>query len=285
MNLFKKIKEAEEAKPATKKSFTKSIAITAVLLVVMTAASTAWITTAWFAKNRDVDSNGMSMDVEVSSNLVIAKTTANIQTLNWTGISVDSWTTENAQNSGKFLPATHDNAAGTLQLKYCNNPGDVSLTKGYAKDGKTLAFTNVTEAAGNDSMYYRDYVVYIASSGKEFSASKLEAKLTGTVASGKDYQNAVSVDFWLAKTKNATPAYIGTRNLLNQATKLDLLNGVTTTIPLNTSDYMTVIMRFYYDGALQKSGDSTTAYINSAEVTTGALDLSVTFTATDAPAA
>ena len=65
---------------------------------------------------------------------------------------------------------------------------------------------------------------------------------------------------------------------------IELLPGGAT-VPLNTSgDYVKVIMRCYFDGALQNP-ETNEAYINSYTVGTDDIVISVSFSATEAVAA
>ncbi len=322
MNLFKTLTAAAAQTDGKKqKPLGLQLVIPAICMLISIGALAA-ASMAWFSMNRDVNSNGMNMDVEVSSNLIISRSTTGANAI--TSVSASSitvaaseWATENGYNDGKFRPATHENAnpytasatsttSNPLLLIYNYNPKAVSPTTGLAKDGGTaLTFEPVSTAANNQSPYYRDYTVYIASNGQSFNAQKLEATITGKIknpaydaenpgntaewldVTSTDYENAASVDFWLATTSAATPAYIGTLHLRDQGTSsgtIDLLNNTSTLVPLNTSDYYTVIMRFYYDGALGVTNSPTKTFINSAEVSSAQLSLNIAFAATDAAA-
>ena len=301
MSLFKKNQTAAEQPAAKKVNVTTQLVIPAICMFVSVAALAA-ATMAWFSMNRNVDSNGMQMDVEVSSNLIISAIESgsagsgaiNAADTGTISVPASAWTTLNAVHSGKFIPATHDAVnGGTVQLVYNTNPDQVHPSSGLAKDSTPLAFDAVEDSEDNGDVaadwYYRDYVVYIASGGKAFDASHLYVTFTGSAVSAQDYHDAASVDFWFSATGAGTPAYKGTLNLAglditnyNAAkTQIDLLNGTRTTVPLNTSDHFKVIMRFYYDGALKASSASTKTYINSAEVSSAMLNLTVSFAAED----
>ena len=103
---------------------------------------------------------------------------------------------------------------------------------------------------------------------------------------------AATVDFYV------NDVFAGKRALNDNETTYNIYSG---TIPLNTdtasysghvdptsanaatsgTGYIKVLMRFYYDGALTKSG-GTVAYINSKEVLANGLNLNVHFHAVDA---
>ena len=67
----------------------------------------------------------------------------------------------------------------------------------------------------------------------------------------------------------------GTANVKTKSTPVILLSD--DTIPLNTTNnYIEVLMRFYFDGALM-NGEN--AYINSNEINADTVEISITFTA------
>ncbi len=317
MNLFKKIKEKEASAPVTKQSFTKSIVSTALLLVVLTAATTAWITTAWFAQNREVDSDGMKMNVEVNPNLIIAPGDTTLAAFQALRADTANFAVTFSDEALELAPATHAFTWGTSNvtgLLYNTNPSAIDRETGNAADSVNApaAFADVPVYDAETALhrYFVDYTVRIASADQALPASALNATLSYELAQGAaallDYQYASSVDFYMLQVNSTNYAqadgivssanYKGTLNLPQfdaqvnnasaQRTEVDLIDAAgITEIPLNSaadSDPCCIIvtMRFYYDGGLQKSAGQ--AYVYSKNLTTAdSPTLKVHFNAVD----
>ena len=232
---------------------------------------------AWFARNENVGANGLSASVKVSPNLIIAKDPAAINRgdlvfdVNFNGTAREN-----------MIAVTHDNNVPTTFLKYLSNHYAVDIQTGIAKPGATLEFENVP--AEDNEAYFIDYTVYIASAFEELDITALNAMLIipETVDSDHPYFHAASIDFYVdevsvsnyrgttsvAKTVNNAPDK--SVNLFPQGYK----------VPLNTDGYITVIMRCYFDGALQAPDG--TAYVNSYTVKSDGVVIGVAFTAEEA---
>ena len=289
--------ESREKAAAVKKTAGRQLIISSCLTflcVLVLAAATM----AWFANNRTVDSSGMQMQVETSPNLIIEKDPTLIASKTATDASFSTTFNTAAQT---LIPSTHDwgtfysnsltTVASTKGLKYNCNPSVISAMTGEAKNGQTIYYNKSENDTENGKYYYTDYTVYIASVNKPLPVTNLVATLSSADTDGYDYQNAASVDFYLGDTP-AAGNYKGTLNLAgldrttadgtDVLTQVNILSGETLTVgfytvPLNTSGYITVTMRFYFDGALKKEDGQ--AYVYSNGLTTDNFSMKVTFTA------
>lgn len=246
-----------------------SMAIIAALLIFASVA--------WFASNRNVSSSGMNIQVAASPNLVIAKTSADISKPSWNAMEVDF-----GEEAKKYAPCTHDGSS-TTGLKYVKNTNDVDYFTGNMKADKSETFANAINVAGK-ATYYIEKIVYIASNGAEMPSATLQATITSAVIKrGEEEADitsgslmATSVDFY---TKNGEVLiYKGTANVKSKASSVVILPAGST-VPLNTSGYIEVVMRFYFDGALQNDESPANAYISSATVDASIANIGLTFTA------
>jgi hypothetical protein len=287
--------ESREKAAAVKKSAGRQLIVSSCLTflcVLVLAAATM----AWFANNRTVDSSGMQMQVETSPNLIIAQTAADIASASATDSSFSTTFSTAAQT---LIPSTHDwgtfnsnsqtPVASTTGLKYNCNPSVISAMTGEAKNDQTIYYNKSENDTENGKYYYTDYTVYIASVNKPLPINGLTATLSSDNAntSTYDYHNAASVDFYLGSVSSSN--YKGTLNLAGKnynnndaaLTEVSIISG-SYTVPLNTAasdNYIKVIMRFYFDGALKKNASPSQAYVHSDGLTTAAFSMKVTFTA------
>ncbi len=232
----------------------------AMLLVAVLSLSSA--TYAWFSMNRVVTATNLQVKAKASDSLVISNALA-------VGTSVThAFTTAVSE----LIPATHSDTYvssatasavnTTTGLKYVNNPADVNASTGLAESTKTLYFGDAVNSG--TTLYYVDYVVYIASAGQAMANTDLEVYLYRTTALEKDTTRAVSVDFYFTDEANtgtglaALGTYAGkldlsslTKNAAGEWAS-DKLTLATNNIPINnvTDDYLKITMRVYFDGAL-----------------------------------
>ncbi|MBP5166889.1 MAG: hypothetical protein ILP09_06485 [Oscillospiraceae bacterium] len=281
---------AADVKKTAGRQLIVSSCLTFMSVLVLVAASVAW-----FASNRTTDSNGMQMQIETSPNLIIAQDAAAISAMT---ASDASFSTTFSTAARTLNPATHNwgnyptpNGNGgpsSTGLIYNRNPSAVDTDTGEARTGSTLYYNDALNDSQNGKYYYTDYTVYIASVSKPLPATGLIATLSSPNAAlnSYDYHNAASVDFYLGSVSQSN--YKGTLNLAGKGftdsssglASLDLTGS--TTIPLNTAasdNYITVIMRFYFDGALEKGPGQ--AYVYSNGLTTADFSMTVTFTAAE----
>ena len=274
-----------------KKCFTtKKFLITSVIPILCTLLALAAASFAWLSSNKDTDADGMKIKVEVMPNMIINDDSSAITAV--TAPTASDFVVTFSDPAAAKKPAQHDpadtaNKAGdwtySSGLKYVTDPGNVGVSTGLAKNG-SLSF-----AVANTTDYYVDYTVYIASAGAEMTGQDLVATLTGSIdgdgANKADTLAASSIDFYLGSVAKAN--YLGT---LNQAGKDALTNDASTTmtsvtilsngtIPVNTSSYITVVMRCYIDGGLLKAAGQ--AYINSEKVDLNDVTLNVSFSASN----
>lgn len=256
------------------------------LIILLTAISVAW-----FAMNRKVDSNGMQISVEVTPNLIIAKSLEDIRnvapatasaafSIDYTGTArtnmAPATAAVNANN--EWVTAIAEAGDNVTGLKYVKNTNDIDFSSGIAKNGKELQFKPVP--VDSNSKYYIDYDIYIASLGKELDAEALIAiiycnlpvdyntsHMAATIAFYQDFASATTLK--------------GSIAVANQSTGSVSFALTDNKIPVNTDENKSpihIIARFYFDGALM-NGD--TAYINSATVDTSDINLKIIFTATE----
>jgi hypothetical protein len=232
----------------------------------------------WFSKNDKASAEGMSVNVEVSPNLIIAKTTSELSQNNL----LFSVSFEEDKREG-MIAVTHDKDAGNTNLKYLQNHYAVSHTTGLVNPGATLDFRPVPET--DNDPYFVDFVVYIASALKPLDASSLTASIIipNEIDQEHTYFMAASIDFYVDEVSDEN--YKGTTSVADvvndaEGTSIELLAEGGETIPLNTDGYITVIMRCYFDGALT-TPDGSKAYVNSFEVKTDGIAFGVEFVATD----
>ena len=234
---------------------------------------------AWFSENKEATADGLSVNAKVSPNLIIGKSIAQIKQQNIL-FSVDF----NGTARDDMIAVTHDGEIADTYLKYLTNHYAVDTHTGNVKDGMTLEFAAVP--ATDNEAYFIDYTVYIASAFDPLEVSSLTAKIVipESVDAKHPYFNAASIDFYVGEV--SLDNYRGTTSVAGslKGETIELMpNGGT--VPLNTDEngYIKIIMRSYFDGALQNP-DTKNAYVNSYTVLTDGVVIGVDFTATDAAA-
>lgn len=246
----------------------KTLSIITIILASLTAVSSTVF--AWVASNRNLDSNGMQMGVDTTSNLVISDSASEIVRPDYMNVSLLF-----ATNTEKVSPCTHDDGYAT-KLKYVTNTMQIDFITGNKRGSATeeLAYANA-ENVLDGVQYYVERTVYIAANGRAFDSATLTGRITSAMVEAVEVTSwstfyAASVDFYVMD--GATPVYKGTSNVATKGA-IDLVsNG---TIPLNTEGYLTIMMRFYMDGALQDGKGK--AYVNTATVDTRTVALDVSF--------
>ena len=251
----------------------KGVIISSIISLFLSLIVLATVSMAWLSMNKQTDSEGMKLKVEVTPNLVISTSSSALQAL--VGPTEADFSVSFVDSSATAVkPATHSSTSSS-GLIYVTNPSEVSPTTGVEKSGATLNTAPVTSSG-----YYVDYVVYIASTGKAMDGATTQ-DLTATLdpaasivsgSSGIDTLKATSIDFYVDDVYKGTLNFAGT-----PSTSLKLVDGQL--IPLNTDRYLTITMRCYVDGALEKTTGH--AYINAATVDTSEITLNVRFVATD----
>lgn len=291
MKSMKKSKRTPQSVLAQRSRLISMLSLLAALAVLASAGTYAWLST-----NRNLDSNGMQMEIDSTANLVISRSNEDVKSSNIASINGGSPFAVTFTDSGtKYAPSTHefnDINAYSSGLKYITNTALVGMSSGLFTGGEaTYADAKNSENAGG-RQYYHDFTVYVASHGKELNDVTLTAKISSALKGSAPIENgslmATSIDFYVGSD---TPEnYKGTLNVAGyDAQKNDYTTRKTAVtlvsndkIPLNTSSgYLTVIMRCYFDGALRSAENQ--AYINSATLDTSAVTLGVSLTATTNP--
>ena len=238
---------------------------------------------AWFADNYEVSANGLSAKAQVSPNLVIVKSAEDFETGNL-GFSVDMNGTANA-NMIAITRVERETPQGEkyYEYAYVGNPYAVNFETGNANDGDELELLAVPEESAE--AYYVDYTVYIASTEKPLPVDSLRATIVipETVDGLHNYFMAASVDFYLDSV--GYDNYLGTATVAESQSNedyegVDVFPAVSGNVPYYKAEednYIKIVMRCYFDGALQGADGS--AYINSYSVRTDGVVIGVQFTA------
>ena len=262
------------AKQFTKRDLYLSFFLVAISLLLLLGA-----TIAWFAMNKEVGSSGMVMRIDVTPTLVMGSTQDDLVSYKRDSIVYNGESDSSITDELPYYlkPATHDNAVGYTEgagtgLKYNTNPTSVDYITGLQEAAaEDLQFQPVP-VYGPDSAgrrYYIDYYAYISSDAKEMEVSAFNASLIllSPTDHNPDYFSSASVDFYVNGTTQG--AFRGTLNLAgNEADGspgdniLDLTGPAT--IPYIDTGYSTkVLMRFYFDGALEKTPGQAYVYSNN----------------------
>ena len=235
-------------------------------------------TLGWFGSNDQVSADGMSVDAKSTPNLVIGKSPEELS-----GDALQFEVSFESQDVKDMVAVTRDESCADTYLKHLTNHYAIDGVTGNAKDGMALEFEPVP--AQSEEVYFVDYTVYIAARFDSINLSSLTASISSPTEVDDDhpYFNAASIDFYVGTV--SPQGYRGTTSVS------DSLNGTGRasvellpsgyTVPLASDGYITVIMRCYFDGALQNPTTGN-AYVNSQTVKSDNLDIGVTFTATDA---
>ena len=259
-NLFAKLK----------KSGGKANGLSLVFLIVSALILVGSVSFAWLSANRRVDVNTLSMDVDVTSNLVIADTLSNLRAITTVSSAAPhtSATATTTSTHDKFLPASHSgssSASSASNLIYSTTPTEILKDTGLPASGTAAT---ATVPLNSDSQYYIDYVVYIGSHGKYLNGATLTATMASTTSGTlPDVDKATSVDFYVdgayADTLNLAGLTLANDASYTGAAKTTASLG-TVDIPLNTANGICVTMRCYFDGALLK--DSTHTFVTTDSV-------------------
>lgn len=235
--------------------------------------------TAWFATNSRVSAGGFSVITRTSPNLIIGKTPDEI-----TGEDLHFEVDFNGVQKMDMIAVTRDDNVPVTYLTYLANSHAVDNATGLAKPGATLELLPVPQT--DNGRYFIDYTVYIASAFAALDVESLNATITvpdGTDLS-IDYIKAASIDFYVGEVSSL--GYRGTTSIAKSVgdapdKSIALLGSDGGTVPLNTTgEYVKVIMRCYFDGALRDSV-SGKAYINSYTVKSDAVVFGVSIIAAE----
>lgn len=245
-----------------------------VLVFTIVALFTINSTLAWFSENDTATASGMQVRVKSFANLIIAKTEDDI-----TAGKLQFDVSFSEASRSDMIAVTRDDTVEDTYLKYLTNHHAVNDVTGIEKPGQTLKFEAVPSE--NNGQYFVDCRVFLASASSPIETSSLVAKVFAVNDLDHPYMYALSVDFYVDEV--SADGYRGTTSLAEANDSsyegIDLFDSQGGTVPLNTEDYITVIMRCYFDGALL-DGDGN-AYINSYTVKKDNVFIGVTFTANE----
>lgn len=229
-------------------------------------------TLGWFGSNDQVSADGMSVDAKSTPNLVIGKTPEELS-----GDALQFEVSFESQDVKDMVAVTRDESYADTYLKHLTNHYAIDGVTGNAKEGMALEFEPVP--AQSEEVYFVDYTVYIAARFDSINLSSLTASISSPTEVDDDhpYFNAASIDFYVGDV--SLQGYRGTTSVSDRASVELLPSG--DTVPLASDGYVKVIMRCYFDGALQNPTTGN-AYVNSQTVKSDNLDIGVTFTALDA---
>lgn len=277
------------------KKMRKLIPAFAMLLVSAIMMSTASF--AWFTMGSTADATGMQITATADSSLIISTSTT------YEKFSVANNQAQVASQTQKLYPATHitenDSAETfTTLLKAPADTGKVDAGTGIYNGSEWVNAT--TSATGGN---YIDYTVYLATAGQAMTGKDLyvTVKLPEGATEVTNYiHNAVTVDFWVAtwnaETETANTIQYSNANVNLLTVDADAENAVelkiadNISIPLvvdnetdNTTSYVTVTMRVYFNGALEDANKTGYTYVRNQMITDTAAQFAVTFEAKDHP--
>lgn len=283
--------------PALVARRTRCLAVVSTVLAFLVCAGS--FTYAWLSENRTVDSDNFEMSMQTTSNLVISDSTSEIVKANISEINSGSpFAISATADNTKFAVSSHDITTTTSNLVYVVNTADVNLNTGLENTDKTLVYDEALNTE-DGKQYYKDVTVYVASYDKEMTDAALSVEISSALKESTAITSgslmATSVDFYLESVSDEN--FKGTLNVAGKdtadtdktsnstdptktKTSLTLLSAAT--IPQNTSGYVTVVMRCYFDGALLESAGQ--AYVNSATLDLSKVTVNFRFTGTDAEA-
>ena len=128
---------------------------------------------AWFAVSGEVEANGMTLSANVPANLIISKTAEGL-------ISNAGFLVEFKDSDGRdeMIAVTRDENYTPTYLKRLVSHYAIDATTGLLKDGLDGELEFEAVEASENSKYYVDYVVYVASAYAPLNATSLTATIS-----------------------------------------------------------------------------------------------------------
>lgn len=263
------------------KKMRKLLPAFAMLLVSAVMMSTASF--AWFSMGTTASATGMEVKAKADSSLIISLGNELADFL----VATSTVTLADKNSANGIAPATHD---GDF-TKYANGLKYISNADEAVDAGKGTAGAAADWAVATKGEHYVEYVVYIASAGGEITGKNLKVSLDIDAVT-KNIHNALTVDFWVKANSAAELTYKGTINVDDTVDAVGAAPTVTldsTKIPQAVEDgagneqvlgdYMTVVMRVYFDGELEDDAKAGYKYVRNAMVTETAVALGIDFKA------
>lgn len=289
---------------AQKKALTSSILSLSVTLLggLFVLIAALKLSFGWFSDSRQTAAGGMQLTVQTSANLILADSVEEIGKTDLSSVNGGSpFVLPAYTDNVRYIPAAHDADYKTYPtgLKYVVNGGQVDRSTGV---GTGILYAPAEN--GEAGRFYVDYTVYIAAHGKPLPQATLRVSIAFATREADGFPTAITEGGLMAASvdiyRNSVAAgnYVGTLNVagLNAAandypsvynaaatqTELYLVGGSDTAgaIPLNTEGYLTYVLRFYFDGALQSGPNQT--YISTASLDPAKMKLGIRFDAVEA---
>lgn len=277
---------------------------TILVTLVLAVVATSGFSFGWFSANDRTTSTGLNVTVHATSDLLITTDPDDFVGRDYSSVNDDSpYLVISADPGGKYYPATHD-AAYPTGLKYVTNNGDVDINTGVkrADAEDDIAYADAVNGAAGHK-YYLDTYIYIAAGGSWLTDATLKLTICSAVrtATGEEITSgslmATSVDVY--ETSVSAANYRGTLNVAgvdrakvdyptaytsgNALTEIYLIGGPSSTgeIPESSTGYLTYVLRYYFDGALQSGENQTYVYSSLLDLSDVGLDLLFSATGTE----
>lgn len=281
--------------------------IPAIAMLLVSAVMLSTASFAWFTMGTQATATGMTVKAEAASALLIVNEAKTGETLAKFAAATNNETFGAA--STPKIPATHYIAEGQGAHTLAEGqtaPDTLLVTVSdtnkvtHATGAYSGTYNAVAEATDNpyETAYYIDYVAYLAAAGAAVEGKTLTATVTVPDGVLESIHNAVTIDFWVdASTKDTDDngdavdiGYIGSVNLKDaKATggknitlgQMDIPVAITEGTDAQgqatnvVNDYVKVIMRVYYDGALEET--SGTTYVRNDQIPQDTVGFAVRF--------
>ena len=279
----------------------KILAPALAILCLSTAASVTG-TVAWFAANNVVNATGMAIKSTTPASLVIGKSIeedgiGNAVSISWTDAAavlspVSTYHGTADDPDGVLYEVTNGQSVDpSTGLAYQIGALDPTTNLPFSV-APTLSYSSDNILSG---VHYKDYVAYIGSYGEAITIGT-GGSLTVTLNFGTTTlsNKAASVDFWILEDANAAATgdgvWKGTLNAAGISAQLNhgareatpttintvTLLGPASIIPTGSGETaLKVVMRMYFDGALQDTATST--YVRNFAQTTADVTISASF--------
>ena len=262
--------------------------IPAIAMLLVSAVMLSTASFAWFTISNQAEVSGMQVTATAGSSLLIIDAK---RAEGEAAVDVDDFKTANGilklqQATSALTPATYvvpaEGEKDEGKIQYLTNAGAVNPATGKMNQGETEIFADCTDTG--DGVYYYDYIVAIGSAGAPITGT-LTATVDGTIT--KTIHNALTIDFLVADNKTDKPVFVDRVNLYdvkNTAGKNVVALGERT-IPLTIqeealNEYIVIIMRVYFDGALPNPAETGTTFVRNAYASAAGAAFGVNFTIT-----
>lgn len=260
--------------------------IPAMALLVMSAIMMISTSYAWFSMNTSVSVTGMKVQATATDSLVVNDNFAQLAAK--TSVTFDAA----AKTLSPITYGTPTDGATDTYI-YCNNAENVDPNTGL-KGKDDLTFAEVGSVGGQTAdVSYSDYIVYLSSTEGTLTGKAINATVTFDTPSLT--QLAVTVDFWVG---SAVASAVTSEGVATPFTGAELKGSIaaadavktasvidsTVTLPAYNADgnkAIPVLMRVYFDGALEDAGTAGSTYVRNSSKNLDPLSFSVVFSIAD----